>query len=304
MAYTKTVWTDELPATTPIKYLVTDDTDGVVAESATIEVLTSVTAGTPVNAANLNHIETGIYNAQVAADAASTAAGTALSTAEAAQVTASAAQATADEALSAVTDPAALLPFVYPVGSIYMSVVSTSPAVLFNFGNWEALGAGRVLVGAGTSDAIYAAGATGGASAVTLTTLQIASHSHIQDPHNHTDSGHNHTQNSHTHAQDAHNHSQNAHDHPTGASSIERSYPSGVRNDMLLGAGNMSGATGSTIATNVAATATNQAATASNNSAAAAIANNTATNQSAGGGEAHDNMPPYLVVYMWKRIAD
>ena len=79
MAYTKTVWTDELPAATPIKYKMTDDTDGVVAGSAIIEVLTSVTAGTPVNAANLNHLETGVYNAQVAADAASTAAGTALS---------------------------------------------------------------------------------------------------------------------------------------------------------------------------------------------------------------------------------
>lgn len=289
MAYTKTVWTDELPATTPIKYLVTDDTDGVVAESATIEVLTSVTAGTPVNAANLNHIETGIYNAQVAADAASTAAGTALSTAEAAQVTADAAQATADEALSAVTDPAALLPFVYPVGSIYMSVVSTSPAVLFNFGNWETLGAGRVLIGAGTSDATYAAGATGGASAVTLTTLQIASHSHTQDPHNHTDSGHNHTQNSHNHTQDAHQHT---------VSARASSAAAGGSFGTFDGGGTHENYNTSSVA------ATNQAATASNNSAAAAIANNTATNQSAGGGEAHDNMPPYLVVYMWKRIAD
>ncbi len=290
MAYTKTVWTDELPAATPIKYKMTDDTDGVVAGSAIIEVLTSVTAGTPVNAANLNHLETGVYNAQVAADAASTAAGTALSTAEAAQVTADAAQATADEALSAVTDPAALLPFVYPVGSIYTSVVSTSPAVLFNFGNWEAIGAGRVLIGAGTSDATYAAGATGGASTITLTTLQIASHSHTQDPHTHAQSAHGHTDTGHTH-NIAHSHEYTHTKYNGTLLSVRGSSLGSVdweaSENTISQSNSTSGGGASAIGT-----------------ANPAISNQTAANQSAGGGNAHDNMPPYLVVYMWKRIAD
>lgn len=36
---------------------------------------------------------------------------------------------------------------VYPIGSIYTSVMSTNPATLFGFGTWESFGAGRVLVG-------------------------------------------------------------------------------------------------------------------------------------------------------------
>lgn len=51
---------DEVPNATPLKYKITDDTEGVIAESATIELETPVIPGTPLNAANLNHIEQGI----------------------------------------------------------------------------------------------------------------------------------------------------------------------------------------------------------------------------------------------------
>ena len=76
---------------------------------------------------------------------------------------------------------------IYPVGSIYTSTTGTNPATLFGFGTWVAFGAGRVLVGVGTSDVTYAAGATGGASTTTLTTAQIPAHNHgVTDPgHNH-----------------------------------------------------------------------------------------------------------------------
>ena len=39
-----------------------------------------------------------------------------------------------------------VLKTVYPIGSIYLSTVSTNPATLFGFGTWKAWGAGRVPV--------------------------------------------------------------------------------------------------------------------------------------------------------------
>lgn len=175
------------------------------------------------------------------------------------------------------TGTVALLSTVYPVGSIYMSTASTNPSTLFG-GTWAATGVGSVLVGVGTSDAAYAAGATGGASTVTLGTTQIPSHTHTQDFHTHTQNSHNHTQDAHSHDVEGRNNS---------AFGTE------------LKAAKSSSATGgaSVITTGArAATATNQAATATNQ-------NTTATNQNTGGGLSHNNMPPYLVVYMWKRTA-
>lgn len=61
----------------------------------------------------------------------------------------------------------------YPVGSIYMSVNSTSPASLFG-GTWESIG-GRFLLGA---DSTYTAGSTGGEATHTLTKSEMPRHGH------------------------------------------------------------------------------------------------------------------------------
>lgn len=79
----------------------------------------------------------------------------------------------------------------YPVGAIYISGVSTSPAALFG-GTWEQI-KGRFLLGTGANEAnstnkwgalsagAYnaAAGETGGAAQITLTTAQMPTHSHL-----------------------------------------------------------------------------------------------------------------------------
>ncbi len=52
----------------------------------------------------------------------------------------------------------------YPIGSIYTNAGSTTnPATLLGFGTWEAFGAGRVMVGLNSSDALFdTLGETGG----------------------------------------------------------------------------------------------------------------------------------------------
>lgn len=68
---------------------------------------------------------------------------------------------------------------VYPVGSIYMSTVNTNPATLFGIGTWEAMPAGRVLLAQGTSDlGTFNAGSTGGEVNHTLSWNEMPVHNH------------------------------------------------------------------------------------------------------------------------------
>lgn len=81
------------------------------------------------------------------------------------------------DAIAALSVPTKsdIVDMIYPVGSIYMSVNSTSPASLFG-GTWTQL-EDRFLLGAGST---YTNGSTGGSSTVTLTTANLPSHSHAQ----------------------------------------------------------------------------------------------------------------------------
>lgn len=68
-----------------------------------------------------------------------------------------------------------ILEAVYPVGSIYMSVNSTSPATLFG-GTWKAI-QGKFLLGAYGNT--YKAGSTGGEATHTLTVDEMPKHTHL-----------------------------------------------------------------------------------------------------------------------------
>ena len=65
---------------------------------------------------------------------------------------------------------------IYPVGAIYISYGSTSPASLFG-GTWQKLPAGTFLMSAGGS---YTVGQRGGAATHTLTDAEMPRHNHGQ----------------------------------------------------------------------------------------------------------------------------
>ena len=132
---------------------------------------------------------------------------------------------TADH-LNHIEDGIIDLLMVYPVGSIYISVNSTSPASLFG-GTWEQI-EDRFLLAAGST---YGAGSTGGEAVHTLTVDEMPAHNHSVPNMPGRDEG------------------------------VEWVGQSGI------------------------------------------AAPQTRSTDINGGGAAHNNMPPYLAVYMWKRVA-
>jgi microcystin-dependent protein len=160
---------------------------------------------------------------------------------------------------------AQLLSLVYPVG-ITISL-DGDPNTLIG-GTWTEVGAGRFPVGLNTGDADFdTIGKTGGAKTVTLTEAQIPAHTHTQTAHGHAvnDPGHTHVENSNNTT--------------TGG---------------LRGWGAADTSTNTSTATGYS-TASAQTGLTVNDA--------TAVNENTGGGEAHSNLPPYLVERRWKRTA-
>ena len=142
---------------------------------------------------------------------------------------------------------------IYPVGSIYLSMIETNPSILFGKGNWNLTAPGRVLVGIDSGDTDFnESGKSGGAKTHTLTTAQMPSHTHTQNAHNHGVWGSSDTTNTNP--------------------------PNSFK------AGN---------AQNYQGTGVNQKP----------IFDTIATNQNTGGGNAHNNLQPYLTCYIWERIS-
>lgn len=137
-----------------------------------------------------------------------------------------------------------VLQSVYPVGSMYISTVSTSPATLFGFGTWERV-KDVFLLAAGDT---YAAGATGGEATHTLTVNEMPAHRHggyVQD---------------------------------SAGTVTAPQWATWVKSGCW---GQVQSSGGERGYWNV----------------------NWDNGSAVGGGAAHNNMPPYLAVYMWRRTA-
>lgn len=71
-----------------------------------------------------------------------------------------------------------MLDTVYPVGAIYISTSSTSPASLYG-GEWERYGKGRTLVAVDETDSDFSSvGKTGGEKVHKLTVNEMPNHNH------------------------------------------------------------------------------------------------------------------------------
>ncbi len=216
----------------------------------------------------------------------------------------------------------------WPVGSVFLSVVSTSPATLLGGGTWVAIAAGRVLVGFDSGDSDFnAEEKTGGAKTVaaagvcsggavndhashTHTYADVINHTH---PINVTDPQHNHTQNSHNHTQDAHSHVITSQTATTGGAT---SYEHGTL-DTSSAETEATETTATAVATNQAATATNIAAPTGITCASSNPAGGVETGATAGPsatlshsvtqptftGSATSVVQPYFTVRIWKRTA-
>lgn len=142
----------------------------------------------------------------------------------------------------------------FPVGSVFLSVVSTNPGTLLGYGTWVAFAAGRMLVGLNVGDPDFdTVEETGGAKTHTLATANLPAHNHpVTDP--------------------GHTHLTQRYPTATGASS------------------------GFTADTSMSGTPADNTLSTKANTTGITVGNT-------GSGTAVNHLPPYIVVYCWKRTA-
>ena len=159
----------------------------------------------------------------------------------------------------------------WPIGSVFLSVVGTSPATLLGFGTWAAFGAGKMLVGRDGADPDFdTAEETGGAK-------------------------------THTHA----GHSNHAFTQPSGHSNHVFTQPSSHAAAPTGAASAGATQRGTTSSTLTLAVHTHQTPVLTH-AGGAVDAHSAHAGGAVDAHSAHDSpshLPPYIVVYMWKRTA-
>lgn len=186
----------------------------------------------------------------------------------------------------------------FPLGFIMCLIDDTDPNYLYPETTWEAFDESRFLLSS-SDGTLGTLGSTGGESSVQLTTNNMPSHSHGLNNHTHSVGAHSHGLNSHTHSM-AHTHRAGIYQTKDENSSLHVGLVSGSFNDRVFINGSSSArlTTEGSSAANTGAASGNTA-----NSTAFNTGGNSNNTTSTGGGVAHNNMPPYLVVAMWKRVA-
>ena len=186
------------------------------------------------------------------------------------------------ECLTKLKSEAALA--AHPVGSLYWTSSSENPATTFGGGTWVQI-KDKFILAAGDT---YTNGDTGGSATVTLTTDQIPSHTHSGT----TDDG----GVSHTHDYSGQTSENGSHNHKV----LHSLSPYGTAG--FTGGGEPEWSTTTNYNTDLAP---NHYHTFSGTTggASAYIHTHGFTTGSTGGGQAHNNMPPYIVKFCWERTA-
>jgi microcystin-dependent protein len=157
---------------------------------------------------------------------------------------------------------------IWPVGSVYTSILSTNPNTTFGFGTWSAFGDGRTLVGLDAGQTEFdTVEETGGAKTHALITAELAAHTHSISASGTTSSS-----GTHTHT---------------------------IAGQIVNG----SGALGAGIAGSSPGNLTNTQQYTGSDGNHTHTVTVTGTSDSTGSGTAHNNLQPYIVVYFWKRTA-
>jgi hypothetical protein len=182
----------------------------------------------------------------------------------------------------------------FPVGAVFISVVSTDPATLLGYGTWSAFGAGRVLVGRDSGDTDFdTAEETGGAKTKAISAhagTAVADHS-VTQPTAAGEAAH-----THTYTQVV-NHVHNQTRLPTATGGVTGftvdTSMSGTPATSGVDTGNPTGgvATGTTAA----------GASHTHTMSGTAVSAHSVTQPS--GHTDLNVVQPYIVVYMWKRTA-